>query len=256
MKPIVKSLLLTLAVVGIVSAQEQPQFEVAALKVSAQMPPGAPSNISLGGGFVMFRNTTLSECIQFAYGMVSDALIVGPDWIKSRDIRFDIAAHAPRGTSQDRIRMMTQNLFADRLKLVVHQERRQLPYMALVVAKNGPKLPPAKPESAADALIPGRIVHSEMPMAILATLLSRFERQTVIDMTGLAGPFAVDLQWMTQAMRSGINQDGAAASVSGLPTDVSLNTALQEQLGLQLEARDGPLDVLVVDHAEKVPAEN
>jgi len=98
-------------------------------------------------------------------------------------------------------------------------------------------------------------VHSEMPMAILATLLSRFERQTVIDATGLSGSFAVDLKWITEAAR-GVNQQGAAAPVSGLPTDVWLSTALQEQLGLQLESRDGPLDVLVVDNAEKVPADN
>ncbi len=255
MKPIMRSLLVALVMIGIVNAQRQPQFEVAALKVST-MQPGAASNISLGGVLVMFRNTTLSECIQYAYGLVSEMQVVGPDWIKSRDVRFDIAAHVPPGTSLSQIRLMTQNLLAERLKLVVHQEKGQMPFFALVIAKNGPKLRPAKPDSAFDAQIPGRIVHSQIPMAILATLLSRFERQTVIDMTGLPGPFVVNLQWTTDPVRTGVNQDSLSAPVSGLPADISLNAALQEQLGLQLESSDGPLDVLVVDHAEKVPADN
>ena len=96
-------------------------------------------------------------------------------------------------------------------------------------------------------------------MALLATLLSRFERQTAIDMTGLNGSFAVDLQWTPDSVRSRANQDGAPPLVSGQPVDAngpSLYTALQEQLGLRLESRKGPVDVLVVDYAEKAPADN
>ena len=96
-------------------------------------------------------------------------------------------------------------------------------------------------------------------MAILATLLSRFERQIVIDMTGLNGPFAVDLQWTPDALRNRVSQDGAPPLPNGQALSVdgpSVPTPLQEQLGLRLESRKGPVDVLVVDHAEKVPAEN
>jgi Protein of unknown function (DUF3738) len=105
MKPIMKSLLIVLAVAGFASAQSQSEFEVAALKPST-MRSDASSNISLGNGFVMLRNAALSECVQFAYGIVSDALITGPEWIKSKDVRFDIAAHVPRGTPQDQIRVI------------------------------------------------------------------------------------------------------------------------------------------------------
>src|SRR2546427_4239545 len=136
MKPIMKGLLIALAVVPIANAQSQPQFEVAALKTST-MQPGARSNISLGGILVMFRNTTLSECIQFAYGIPSEMQVRGPEWIKSRDVRFDVVAHVPRGTSLEQIRVMTQNLLGDRLKVAVHQEKRQMPFFALVIAKNG-----------------------------------------------------------------------------------------------------------------------
>ncbi len=80
----------------------------------------------------------------------------------------------------------------------------------------------------------------------LATLLSRFERETVIDLTGLEGQFEFKLEWTPD--NGPAPPDGASAP--------SLFTAVQEQLGLKLESRKGPLDVLVVDHAEKVPTEN
>jgi uncharacterized protein (TIGR03435 family) len=96
-------------------------------------------------------------------------------------------------------------------------------------------------------------------MALLATLLSRFERQLVIDMTGLTGAFTVELQWTPDFVRNRATQDGPAPLLNGQPVDPngpSLYTALQEQLGLRLESRRGPVDVLVVDYAERVPADN
>jgi uncharacterized protein (TIGR03435 family) len=76
-----------------------------------------------------------------------------------------------------------------------------------------------------------------MTMQLLATLLSRFERQTIVDMTGLAGPYEIKLEWDTAA-------------------GPSIFTAVQEQLGLKLESRKGPLDVLVIDHADQIPGAN
>jgi uncharacterized protein (TIGR03435 family) len=154
---------------------------------------------------------------------------------------------------------MTQNLLTDRLKLAVHQEKREMRFWALVVAKDGPKLTQAKEGAERPGQLPGHISHPQMPMAVLATLLSRFERQTVIDMTGLIGSFVVDLQWTPDAVRSRATQDGATPLVNGQPVDAdgpSLYTGLQEQLGLQLESRKGPIDVLIVDHAERVPTDN
>ena len=92
----------------------------------------------------MLTNATLSECLQFAYGIVSEAQIAGPDWIKSRDVRFDIVAKTPPDTPRDQARLMMQNLLIERLKLSLHHEPREMPFLALVVSKDGPKLPPAK----------------------------------------------------------------------------------------------------------------
>src|SRR5262249_34492333 len=209
----------------------------------------------------MLTNVTLSECLQFAYGLVSEAQVAGPDWIKSRDVRFDIVAKTGPNVSRDDAKLMMQNLLTERLKLSLHHEPREMPFLTLVVAKSGQKMVPAKSDTPPAQILPqlpGRLLHPQMPMTILASLLSRFERQLVMDMTGLNGPFSVDLQWTPDALRNRISPDGAAL-VNGQPVSVdgpSLPTALQEQLGLRLESRKGPVDVLVVDHAEKVPADN
>jgi len=256
---------LFLMVVATAVYAQQPQFEVATVKVLPPVPLGTPLSVNLGSfrnGTAMLTNTTLSECLQFAYGIVSDAQIAGPDWIKTRGVRFDIVGKTGPDVSRDQALLMMQNLLTERLKLSLHHEPREMSFLALVVAKNGPKLAPAKmgtPPAEIPSQIPGRLLHPQMPMSVLATLLSRFEREVVIDMTGLTGPFSVDLQWTPDALRNRVSQEGAAPLVNGQPVDVaglSLPTALQEQLGLRLESRKGSVDVLVVDHAEKVPMDN
>jgi uncharacterized protein (TIGR03435 family) len=269
MKPIVTSLLVLLAFVSVVNAQE---FEVATLKLSASEQSGVRINMSSGGvrnGIVTVEHATLAECIQLAYSFVSDAQIVGPDWIKSRDVGFDIDEKATPDSSKQTLSVMTQKLLADRLKFVAHHETRQLPFLALLVANGGPKIshdgapavPIEKLALAPDGIgatvqVDGRIA-SVIPMEVLATLLSRFERQTVMDMTGLEGPFRVVLQWTPDSMRGRTAPALFNADADNLDRpSASLDRALQEQLGLRLESRKGPVDVLVVDHAEKVPADN
>ena len=258
MRKCLKKLLLV-AAIAIPTYAQQPHFEVATVKLSPPVAAGTPLPINLGSfrnGTVMLTNTTLSECLQFAYGLVSGAQIAGSDWIKSRDVRFDIVGKTGPDVARDQALLMMQNLLGERLKLSLHHEPKEMPFLALVVAKNGPKVVPVKtdtPPAEIPPQLPGRLLHPYMSMATLATLVSRFERQIVIDMTGLTGRFSVDLQWTPDAL------GGAVPLVNGQPVNVdgpSLPTALQEQLGLRLESRKGPVDVLVVDHAEKVPVDN
>jgi uncharacterized protein (TIGR03435 family) len=231
-----------------------PEFEVATVKLSPP-PSGDTININLGtvlNGRLAMTNVTLSDCIKLAYGIVSDDQLVGPDWIKGRQVRFDqvrfdIVAQAPPDTPRDRVLLMLQPLLAERLKLVLRHEQKQLSYLGLTATKTGPKIQPAKPGATlGNSAARGRILANQMPMSGLATLLSRFERETVVDLTGLSGAFEFKLEWTPDD--GPVPPGGASAP--------SLFTALQEQLGLRLESRKGPLDVLVVDHAEKVPTEN
>jgi uncharacterized protein (TIGR03435 family) len=259
-KRLLMSLLLALVFAMVLMAQ-QPQFEVATVKLSPPVAAGTPLAINLGtlrNGVATLTNVTLAECIQYAFDLPSNSLIAGPDWINSRDVRFDIVAKTAADIPRDQVLLMMQNLLAERLQLKLHHEPREQSFLALVVGKNGPKLPPVK-DAGTPPQIAGRTLHPRMPMTMLATLLSRFERQLILDQTGLEGPFSVDLQWVPEALRERALQGGPPPTLNGQPVDLnrpSIYTALQEQLGLRLESRKGPVDTLVIDLAEKVPADN
>ena len=109
-------LLMGFMTVGLMSAQTRRlEFDVATLKAEAPLQPGESYSANLGtirNGKVTLTNVTLSDCIKFAYGIVSDAQVVGPDWIKSRDVRYEIVGQAPPYTPQDQILVMLQKLLA------------------------------------------------------------------------------------------------------------------------------------------------
>jgi uncharacterized protein (TIGR03435 family) len=223
-------------------------FEAATLKVSPP-PTGNYFNINLGtarNGRVTLTNATLSDCLKFAYELVSDAQLSGPDWINSGVIRFDIDGRAPADTSKDQLLLMLRTLLAERLNLMLHHEERALPFLALVIGKGGPKFSESKPDPEARArnmTTGGRISGVQLSMNTIAMLLSRFERQTILDRTGLRESYDLKLEW-------------ASATGADNPAGPSIYTALQEQLGLKLESRRGPVDVLVIDRAGKTPVEN
>jgi uncharacterized protein (TIGR03435 family) len=233
-------------------SQNAPRFEVATLRLS---PPPKEDliNIDLGtfrNGRLTMTNVTLNDAIKFAYDLVSDDLLEGPDW--NRSVRFDIVAQAPAATPPDQLHLMVRGLLTERLHLVLRREQRVVRHLALVVGKNGARLPTAKEDAPPNAgpQVRGRIAHNHMTMGLLVSLLSRFERQTIVDLTGLSGPFEVKLEW---APDTALSQGG----LTGPPPDrPSLFAAVQEQLGLRLESRRGPLAVLIVEQAAKVPEKN
>jgi uncharacterized protein (TIGR03435 family) len=233
-------------------------FEVASVKVGAPIPAGETYNINLGTvshGTLTLTNTTLADCLRFAYSLTSDSLIAGDGWIKSKEYRYTIVAKAAPETSRDEMLRMLQALLTERFKLEFHREPREMSYYALIPGKKGAKIEPAQTDVAGadDRTVPGRIVRRQMSMLILATLLARFEFRgaTVLDQTGLKGLYAVNLEWTPSP-----NVNAESNANADAPAGPSLFTALQEQLGLRLEARKGPVEVLVIDSAEKKPVEN
>jgi uncharacterized protein (TIGR03435 family) len=225
-------------------------FEVASVKL-APVTPGDLYSINLGriqNDTLTLGNASLADCIRFAYGLTSDVQLSGPSWIKSKEIRYDIIAKTPPNTPRDEALRMLQTLLADRLKLALHREQRVLSYYALVVGKGGPKIHAATDAPAtlpADAQGQLRIVSNRMLMSTVATLLSRYMRDFVVDETGMNGWFEIRLTWSPDDRPIPDDQRGP-----------SVFTAVREQLGLNLEHRKGPMPILVVDSVQQMPAEN
>jgi uncharacterized protein (TIGR03435 family) len=236
-------------------------FEVAAIKPAAS--PGGRF-IKMQSAHVFFaKNHALRTLIAAAYNLTPQAISGGPAWIDSD--RYDIVAKAPndvRPTLDEQMSML-RTLLADRFKLTFHREQREFSIYALTIAKNGSKLKEstvsadAYPEgppplifvlSPQGASLPGR----NASMAELASVMQRAALdRPVVDRTGLAGRYDFDLEWTPDETQFG----GQGPRETAESTKPGLFAAVQQQLGLRLEATKGPIDVLIIDHAER-PSEN
>jgi uncharacterized protein (TIGR03435 family) len=247
------------------AADNRLSFEVVSVKRNNSGERGGSN--TLRPGRYSSNNVTLRRVVNLAYSpLLGTQIVGGPDWIDVE--RFDIEAKSEGNPTMEQLRLMVRSLLADRFKLRVHTETKELPAYALVIARNdgrlGPQLRPSTAdcskdsEAAAQAAIPagptGRkpgcgfsVGDSSLSgkggtMDALAAELSLVGRQ-VVDRTGLNGSYEINLEW---------SPDADPTLQNGGP---SIFTALQEQLGLKLEAIRAPQEVLVIDGAER-PSEN
>jgi uncharacterized protein (TIGR03435 family) len=264
-----------------------PKYDVASVKPSSgndgrRLMMMTPDGVSMHG-------VPVQMLLQQAFGVEADRIMGAPAWVKSS--AFDIEAKvAPEDAPKlDKLKMeqrrgMLLPLLVERFNLKYHHETRELPEYSLVVAKGGPKLTEAKPAEPLkpddspkpDAkfpagpprdplgrrgqmmMNPGRIEAHGGSMTFLAHALSAQLGRTVTDKTGLTGGYDFTLQWtpdnapMPMAGPEAGPQHSDSASD---PVGPSLFTALQEQVGLKLEAGKGPVDVIVIDHIDQ-PSEN
>lgn len=234
---------------AVAALAQAPSFDVASVKPSPP-PEGDLYHANLGTAFhgeVLLSNATLSDCVKFAYGLSNDMQLEGPGWITDKSIRFDIQAKAAPDTPRPQLLVMLQNLLTERFRLGLHHEEKTRSYMALTTGKKALKIQqvPADAPTPSSNNGPGHIISSRISMQAVALLLSRFLRQPVINMTGLDGFYDVHLEWAPET-------DNPA----DLPSGPSVFTAVQDQLGLKLESRKGPLEILVIDQADKTPIAN
>ncbi len=187
------------------------------------------------------QNSTRDVLNRFAWNL-KDNEVSGPIWLNDSAIAFDIAASAPSTTPKEQMRSMLRTLLADRFKLAVHQETRMLSGYELVVAKKGPKLMPADPQGHRSiGSAGGKIVATKVTLARFADYLATDLKMPILDKTGIVGDFDITVQYSR-------NPDANSAP--------SVFTALQDELGLKLEAAKVPIEILVVDHVEKSPTAN
>lgn len=271
-------------------------FEVASIRPnkstarpSSNIPMGPGRIYTPHGGIFSATNVSLIEYIGFAYNMTesqTDYLAQHvPDWVTTEG--FDISARAEGKPSKDQLRLMMQSLLADRFKLAIHKEDRQVPVLALVLAKpgtTGPHLSPhssdppcpnrAPPAEAQETVsggfpvacngvvllppsVPGRmrVGARNVTLSFFADSMSESPSadlgRPLIDRTGLTGPVDLTLEW-TPALQRPLPPD---ESFRPDPTGPTFQEALRDQLGLRLESQKGTIGVFVIDHVEH-PTEN
>jgi len=206
------------------------------------------------GPFIQGRTVTATaltprDLITYAYALRNEQLAGGPSWLG--EDHYDILAKSEgEGALQlAQSRQMMQSLLADRFQLQLHREKRDVAMYALVVAKNGPKLTPATETTRCYSVsstekgtihMEARCVEMEQLVLQLAGTGGRY----VVNQTGLTGRYAFTLDWWPANRIPPPDSDAP-----------SMFKALEEQLGLKLEATRGPIEMLVIDHAEK-PSDN
>lgn len=288
-----------------------PQFEVASIKPAAdlrsqfQSGKGLHIGMKVDGARVDIGAMSLADLIRTAY-KIKPFQVSGPDWM-NKD-RWDILARIPDGVSKDLAPEMLQALLAERFKLAVHRERKEHSEYALIVAKGGPKLKEAEPDTDPPPAAGGRTIdlgqgpmninadgkggarisgamgnirvspgpdgiHYEfgkITMARLADQLAQIINQPVVDMTELKGSYQVafdipiaDLMKVAQAAGFGIpgappgaDPGLSPANAAADPGSASFIFDALQKVGLKMEQRKAPMEMIVVDHVEKAPTEN
>jgi uncharacterized protein (TIGR03435 family) len=280
MKHLTATILLVLVCLGASGqpADRPPSFEVASVKPAPPDPMDSHSGWMKGGPgsadptHFTSTNMSLATLLMRAFG-IKRFQLSGPSWLDTE--YYNVAANIPEGATPEQFQLMLQNLLVERFKLTLHHQEKEMPIYELVVGKSGPKLKeagakdarpeaaPAPPVGAAGygkdrdgypVFQPGetgtkvadshaRMHYAPMTMEQLAVELSGHVGRTVKDATGLEGRYDISLRWVPERPPED-------------PSGPTLFSAIQDQLGLKLDAKKGSVDTLVLDHVERVPAEN
>jgi len=268
-------------------------FEVASVKVAAPLTPGsAPGPVIRTGGcgvadpaMVHCTNATLKTLLMRAYGAKAYQ-IQGPAWIGSDG--YDVMAKVPDGVPADRVPAMLQALLADRFGVKIHKETRVLPAYELSVAKGGPKLKEVETAKLPAMLEPGSalalpephlgsrlwplstlpvgaamtmtspnglsVIRGNITIEQLVKALASSLNRPVFDNTGLKATYEIELSYLGEEIGGG--RDDAPRQQDANAPVATLFQAVQETLGLKLEAKKAPVEMIVVDSANKVPTGN
>jgi len=237
----------------------QTNFDVASVKIH-ELPPGitgvqvgGPSPLKISGNRLTTLGT-LATLVMAAYDLRLHQVSGGPDWNDGagNPLLFDIQANTESGVlTPDRVRPMLRSLLAERFRLKVHQETKEIPLYTVTVDKNGPKLKETAPGTETGskfAISHGvwKFTYTNITLPELVTRIASNFDQPLLDRTGLTGGYDVVLEYR----RANLNPGADAAADLG-PTIFS---ALQ-QVGLKIVHTKAPFEITVIDHAEK-PSEN
>ena len=263
-----------LVLLAVCCSAQQLSFDAASIKPCPTQPPNRLDIHPPGGpgtsdpGRIHYEWTSLKRLLMNAYD-VKDFQISGPDWLAST--RFDVQATMSPGTTKAQFREMLQNLLTERFKITLHHETKDLPMYSLIVAKGGPKLdtthrvdnygfPAAAPQQGARMMElgmkdRGRLVAYQQTTQDLADHLGLVGRP-VIDSTGLTAKYDFTLTFSLEGLGIAPPPPGTGASGADSDAPPDIFSALESQLGLKLQSKKGPVDLIVIDHIEKEPTAN
>ena len=272
---------------------QSPQFDVASVRPFAPSPEQVTAGLHFDGAQVRGVGLSLRDYLATAY-RTKATLISGPDWTATE--RYNITATLPDGSSKAQVPEMLEALLSDRFEVKLHKEKKEYPIFALVLAKGPQKLKELPPDPNEDkvndepvgmanvATIAGvgngvsvqyargasitvannRIEVTKLPLWVFCRNLERYSDRQIIDMTGLTGAytFTVNLtpeDYMAMMFRSAVLRGAKIMPEAQALLDANPAAAISDalgQVGLKLEARKAPLDILVIDSALKTPTAN
>jgi uncharacterized protein (TIGR03435 family) len=278
--------MLAAATAATAQTKESPSFEVASIRPSPDGPPATgAAGVQITKERVHFAYLSLRDYLMIAYG-VPPQRVTAPDWIATT--RFDISATFPGGATPEQFPELVKSLLRERFKLQAHLEKRESPVYVLEVAPGGLKAIRVPDEAPTDGplTITGsggrdgvtadlgegaylefkndKFEAKRVTMRILSETLGRFVDRPILDQTNLEGRYDIKFSvaqedYMPMLVRSAVNAGVTlppqALAALDLPSMGSVENGLKS-LGLVIEARRAPLDVLVVDSIEKTPTEN
>jgi uncharacterized protein (TIGR03435 family) len=228
---------------AVVVFAQTPRFEVTSVKPTApERQNTLRTDYCQKGGRFAVAGTPVIWSIAYAYRLKDFLIAEAPDWLKRFDSAYDIEGRPAGSVSEMQCRLMVQSLFADRFKMKSHQEVRESQVYLLTIAKGGPKF-----RQGGEVRLNGGIqINSDgrptwpdgLTMVALASLLANYTERPVVDRTGLQGTYGITLDF---SLRDGDDR-------------VSIFTAVQEQLGLRLEASRALVEMLVIDRIERPDA--
>lgn len=221
----------------------QPAFEAASIRAN---PEYSKPDIQQSPGSLVIRNQSYRVLIEWAWD-ISRVQIDGPSWINDR--RFDIVAKAGGPASEAQLRLMLQKLLVERFALKFHVDSRSVPAFNLTLAKGGPKFQESTTEGTMrfENTSSFLLVAHHVTMGDLAHTIANEAGRPVVDETGLKGRYEIRMDLSPFVERSAQANGGNPGEID--PSAV-LFSGLQELLGLKLEARKAPVDILVIDHLE------
>ena len=211
------------------------------------------------GGRFQTTNVSLSKLLAFSYGVQEKQLVGLPPWAETDKYDIDAKPDMDGAPNKKQFQGMVQKLIADRFGLIFHHDKKELSVYVLSVAKTGAKLTKTESQEGHPGFglrgLGAITVHDASMSDFAAMMQETVMDRPVIDQTGLAGRYDFTLNWTPDDSQFG----GMAAKLPPPADNASpppnLYTAIQEQIGLKLDATKAPTDVMVIDHVQK-PSEN